>query len=189
MARYQDLGRFRVPPGFRGRSGMQTQLWWLVQATLFRLSPQPCYGWRRWLLRLFGATIGDGVVIRQSARITYPWKVTIGANSWIGDRAELYSLERIEIGRDVCISQDAYLCTGSHDMQVLDFAYDCHPVVIEDEAWIASGSFVAPGVTVGAGAVVGARALVLKSLAPGGVYAGQPARFLRQRRPGETVAG
>src|SRR5690606_37453676 len=71
--RVQDLARFRLPPGFRGRSALVVQLWWLVQATLFRLSPQVCYGWRRWLLRLFGARIGQGVLVRPSARITYPW--------------------------------------------------------------------------------------------------------------------
>ncbi|KMK63832.1 WcaF family extracellular polysaccharide biosynthesis acetyltransferase [Puniceibacterium sp. IMCC21224] len=177
----QRLSDFRVPPGFRGRSALFTQVWWIVQACLIRPSPQPCYAWRVFWLRLFGAQIGDGVMIRQSARVTYPWKVTIGDNSWIGDRAELYSLERIEIGSNVCISQDCYLCTGSHDMTDPAFGYACGAITVEDESWLAAGTFVAPGVTVRRGAVAGARSVVLHDMAAGMVHAGQPARPIRPR--------
>ena len=90
--RFQDLSRFRLPADFRGRSAVWVQLWWLVQATLFRLSPQFLFGWRRWLLRLFGARVGAGVLIRPTATITYPWKVAIGDHSWVGDDVVLYSL-------------------------------------------------------------------------------------------------
>lgn len=177
----QDLGCFSVPPGFRGRSGFMVQLWWLVQGTLFALSPQPLYRWRAFLLRLFGAEVGRGVVIRPSVRVTYPWKVSIGDNAWIGDRAELYSLERIEIGADACISQDCYLCTGSHDHRQPDFPYACAPITLGAQVWVAAGSFVGPGVTIGEATVVGARSLVLKDLAPLSVYAGHPARRLAPR--------
>src|SRR5690242_2104389 len=91
----QDLSRFRMPPGFRGRGAIIVQIWWLVQAVFFGLSPQIAYGWRRWLLRLFGAQIGRRVLIRPSARVTYPWKVKIGDNAWIGDHVVLYSLGEI----------------------------------------------------------------------------------------------
>ena len=114
---FQDLERFRVPPGFRGRTGFVVLLWQLVQSTLFGLSPQPLYAWRRALLRLFGAKIGRKVLVRPTARVTYPWKVEIGDCSWIGDHAELYSLDRISIGRNAAISQRSYLCTASHDME------------------------------------------------------------------------
>ena len=183
----QRLAEFSVPSNFRQRSVVFTLVWWLVQATLFRASPQPMYRWRCFLLRRFGAQIGDGVKIRQSARVTYPWKVSIGDNSWIGDRAELYSLVDITIGANTCISQDVYLCTGSHDMNDLTFSYDCDPIVIGDEAWLAAGSFVAPGVVIGDRAVVGARSLVLDSLSAGGVYAGHPARFVRHRCDNERT--
>lgn len=177
----QSLSAFRVPPGFRGRSALYTQVWWLVQALLIRPSPQPFYGWRVFWLRLFGAKVGEGVKVRQSARVTYPWKVTIGDHSWIGDRAELYSLDRIDIGANVCISQDCYICTGSHDMSDPAFGYDCAPIRVEDESWLAAGTFVGPGVTVGRGSVAGARSLVLRDMAPGMVYAGHPARPMRPR--------
>jgi putative colanic acid biosynthesis acetyltransferase WcaF len=182
MAReFQDLERFRVPPGFRGRSGLVVLLWQLVQPTLFGLSPQPFYAWRRALLRLFGAKIGRKVLLRPTARVTYPWKVEIGDCSWIGDHAELYSLERISIGRNVVVSQRSYLCTASHDMNDFAFSYITAPISIGDQAWVASDVFVAPGVTVGRGAVVGARSTVFDDVPPETVAYGQPARAVRKR--------
>ena len=105
----QDLSRFRLPPGFRGRSAMAVQLWWMTQATLFRLSPQFAYGFRRRLLRMSGANVGQGVLVRPTVTVTYPWKVSIGDRAWVGDHAVLYSLGEIEIGADAVVSQRAYL--------------------------------------------------------------------------------
>lgn len=179
--KYQDLSKFKISKEFRGRSAIYTQIWWIVQATLIGLSPQPLYRWRAFWLKVFGAEIGYGLKMRPSARITYPWKVKIGNNTWIGDRAELYSLESIKIGNNVCISQDCYICTGSHDMGKLDFSYDCEPIVIDDEVWLASGCFVNPGVRIGTGAVVAARSVVTRSLEAGMVYRGQPAKPSHRR--------
>ncbi len=86
----QQLNSFRLPSGFRGRSAWFVQLWWLVQATAFRWSPQVLYGWRRWLLRRFGARIGSHVLLRPSVQITYPSKLTIGDFAWVGDDVVLY---------------------------------------------------------------------------------------------------
>lgn len=187
MNKFQALSAFSVPRGFRGRSAIVTQVWWLVQAILFRPSPQFLYAWRVFLLRRFGAQIGEGVKIRQSARVTYPWNITIGDNSWIGDRAELYSLAKIVIGADACISQDSYICTGSHDINNLDFRYNCAPIHIASEAWIAAGCFIGPGVQVGRGTVVGARSVVLQSLEAESIYAGHPAKFINKRTPKTTT--
>jgi putative colanic acid biosynthesis acetyltransferase WcaF len=165
----------------RGRSGAIVLLWWFVQATLFRCSPQPMYGFRRWLLRLFGAKIGKGVKIRPTAIITYPWKVSIGDHSWIGDRAELYSLDRIEIGAHCVVSQRSYLCTGSHDMTDPAFGLIVKPVRMMDGAWVASDVFVCPGVTIGLMAVAAARSTVLRDIPAEEVHAGTPARFIRWR--------
>jgi len=177
----QDLSSFRLPPNFRGRSAVCVQLWWLVQATFFRLSPQAMYGWRRWLLRLFGAKIGHGVVIRPTVEITYPWKLAIGDYSWIGDHVRLYTLGHIEIGDNAVVSQDCYICTASHDYRSPSFGIFDTPVKIESEAWLATDVFVAPGVTIGHGAVVGARSTVLKDLPPMMICAGYPAKPLRSR--------
>jgi putative colanic acid biosynthesis acetyltransferase WcaF len=146
-----------------------------VQATLFACSPQPLYGWRRFLLRVFGARIGRAVQVRPSAHITYPWKVVIGDNAWIGDRAELYSLGPIHIGADAVISQRSYLCAATHDHRHPDFPIVAKPVTIGAEAWIATDVFVAPGVSIGVGAMIGARSSVFKDVADYAIAMGSPA--------------
>ena len=171
----QDLGRFVQPAGFRGRSRVIVQLWWIVQSTLFRGSPQFMYGWRRFLLRVFGAKIGNGVLIRGTVRITFPWKLSIGDHSWVGDFAELYNLGEIDIGCNSVVSQYVYLCTGSHNFHSPTFDIYQQGIRVEDEAWVAAGTFVHPGVTIGRGSVVGARSVVSKDTEPFMVYAGSPA--------------
>jgi putative colanic acid biosynthesis acetyltransferase WcaF len=181
----QDLEKFTIPAGFRGRPAWLVQLWWLVQATLFGLSPQFMYAWRNWLLRTFGAAVGVGVHIRPTARITYPWKVSIGDWSWIGDGAVIYSLEHIVIGRNVSISQRCYLCAGSHDYTKADFSYvldaEKTRIVVEDEVWLANDVFVGPGTTIGRGTVVGARSNVFRSLPAMMVCYGTPAEAKKPR--------
>ena len=179
--RYQRLDRFRLPGGLPGRPALVVQAWRLVQATLFAWSPQSLYGWRRFLLRLFGAKVGKNVLVRPSARVTYPWKVSIGDYSWVGDGAVLYALGEIWIGAHTVISQGAYLCTGSHDTASPAFEIYARPVEIGDEVWIAADVFVAPGVYVGHGCVVGARSTVLHDLPRGMVCYGSPARPVRPR--------
>ena len=180
--RYQQLERFQVPPGFRGRSKVYVQLWWLVQSTLFAMSPQAMYGWRAWLLRLFGARIGRGAIIRPSVKIPYPWKLTIGDYCHIGDEVHLYTYGEIEIGDCAVISQRSYICTGSHDYTSPTFELFAKKIVIEAEAWVAMDVFVAPGVTIGHGAVVGARSSVFHDVPPGTVSLGTPARVVGERR-------
>ena len=181
MREFQNLDQFRVPPGFRGRGAVVVVLWQVVQSTLFALSPQPFFAWRRFLLRLFGAKIGRRVLLRPTVRVTYPWKTEIGDFSWVGDHVELYSLDFISIGSHSVISQRSYLCTGSHDMADLAFSYITAPITVGDQVWIASDVFVAPGVKVGRGAVVGARSTVLKDVPPAVVAIGEPARGVRDR--------
>lgn len=175
------LDQFRLPENFRGRAAFVVQLWWLVQSTLFSMSPQFMYGWRNFLLRAFGAQIGKGVVIRPSVRITYPWKLKVGDHSWVGDNAELYSLGEIRIGNNAVISQRSYLCTGSHDYTKPEFDIYALPVVIEDEAWVATDVYVAPGVTIGRGAVIGARSSVFSDMPECMICFGSPAKPVKPR--------
>jgi putative colanic acid biosynthesis acetyltransferase WcaF len=177
----QDLASFKLPADFRGRSGAVVQLWWLVQATLFRWSPQVLYGFRRWLLRLFGAKIGVGVIVRPTVEIPYPWKLSIGDHSWIGDYAVLYCFAEITIGRNAVVSQKSYLCAGTHDYRSPGFDIQAFPIVIEDEAWVAADVFVAPGVTIGRGAVVGSRSSVFSDLPAMMICVGSPARPVHAR--------
>lgn len=177
----QDLSRFRMPPGFRGRSAVAVQLWWLAQATLFQLSPQFAYGFRRWLLRCFGAQVGKRVVIRPSVTITYPWKVSIGDYAWIGDDVVLYSLGEIEIGANAVVSQRCYLCAADHDYSQSDFPIRARKVTISSEAWVAADVFVGPGVSIGPGAVIGARSAVFADMPGSMVCIGQPCKPIKAR--------
>src|SRR5215469_9694919 len=113
--RVQDLRRSETPAGFQGQNKLLVQTWYLVQAILFHPSPHFLVGWRRFLLRLFGGKVGQNVRIRPSAKITYPWNVTIGDYSYIGDDVVVYSLGEIHIGSHVSISYRAFLCCGTHD--------------------------------------------------------------------------
>lgn len=177
----QDLSCFRLPPGFRGRSAVVVQLWWFVHSTLFHWSPQFAYGFRRWLLRCFGARVGKGVVIRPSVTITYPWKVCIGDYAWIGDDVVLYSLGEIKIGAHAVVSQSSYLCAADHDYTQVGFPIRSRRITIGAEAWVATDVFVAPGVSIGRGAVIGARSGVFKDMPAGMVCLGSPCTPRKER--------
>lgn len=178
---YQSLNKFKQPSDFRGRSAIIVQLWWVVQATLFACSPQFMYSWRNFLLRLFGAQIGENVIIRPTVRVTYPWKLTVGDFAWIGDHAELYTLGNITIGKNAVVSQKCYLCTGSHDFQSEGFDIFQKPIVVEDEAWVAADVYIAPGLTIGKGAVIGARSSVFSNMPEGMICIGSPAKPIKPR--------
>ena len=177
----QQLNKFKLPKNFRGRSALTVQLWWFVQALFFNPSPQIFYKWRVFLLRLFGAKIGKGVVIRPSVKVTYPWKVSIGDYSWIGDEVTLYSLGEIEIGKNTVISQKSYICTGSHDMHSENFDIFAQKITIKDGCWIATDVFVAPGIIIEENVVVGARSSVFNALPKNKVCIGSPAKPIKDR--------
>ena len=165
----------------RGKSNITVLLWWVIQGTLFRFSLHNMYRWRAFLLRLFGATIGKKVQIRASAKFTYPWKVCIGDYSWIGDNVKFYSLDYIEIGKNCIISQESYLCTGTHDLEDPYFSLITKPIIIKDGVWIATDVFIHPGVTVYEMAVVAARSNVTRDIPANKVFAGSPAKFVKER--------
>jgi len=178
----QDLSAFRLPKGFRGRSLFFVQLWWIVQATVFRWSPLFAFGFRRWLLRRFGAEIGKNVLVPPSATVIYPWRLSIGDNSWIGEGVVLYTVAEIQIGENAVVSQCSYLCTGSHDYSLPSFPTFARKISIESEAWLGAGVFVAPGVTVGQGAVIGARSSVFADMPARMVCFGHPCRPVKERK-------
>jgi putative colanic acid biosynthesis acetyltransferase WcaF len=178
---YQDLSIFSVEDSFRGKSKIVVQLWWIIQDTIFKWSPQVLYSWRNFLLKLFGAKIGKNVKIRSSVKITYPWKVAIGDYSWIGDECVLYSLGNITIGKHVAIAHKVYLNTGGHDYQKVSFDIFSKSIVIEDECWITNDVYVAPGIIIGKGSIVSARSSVLKPLPSGKVCVGTPAQPIKDR--------
>jgi putative colanic acid biosynthesis acetyltransferase WcaF len=186
---YQNLKLFTVPADFRGRSKVKVQLWWIVQSTLFRCSPQFLFPWRRFLLRLFGAKIGKQVNIRSSVRVTYPWKLTVGDNTWIGDDCVLYNLGHINIGSNVAIAHKVYINTGGHLYDKITFDIFEKPVVIGDQCWITNDVYIAPGVTIGKGTIVSARSSVLKDLPAGKICFGTPAKPVKDRIVQSDVIG
>jgi len=159
-----------------GRPAWFVLLWWLVQAVAFPLTLHNFNILRSALLRLFGAKIGRGVVIRPTAKFTFPWKVKIGDYSWIGDDVVFYSLDYIRIGQHSVISQKSYLCTGSHDSLDRAFSLITAPITIGNGVWVATDCFVGPGVEIGANSVIGTRSTVLRSLPSGQVCWGTPCR-------------
>lgn len=147
---------------------------WGVCQPLFRFTPRPFWGFRVWLLRLFGARIGCAVHIYPTVRITIPWHLHIEDQAAVGDRAILYALGPIHIGPRATVSQNAHLCAGSHDWRDPARPLLRPPVVIGPDAWVCADAFVGPGVVIGAGAILGARGVALRDL---------PARHIGQGNP------
>lgn len=164
----RDLAAFTGAGYDIGRGRLTQALWLAVSGTVFVRWWCPARV-RVAILRAFGASIGEGVLIRHRVRIHWPWKLTVGSGSWIGEGAWLLNLEPITIGADVCISQEVLLCTGSHDRHSPTFEFDNVPIVIEDGAWVAARATVLRGVTVGARATVAATALVVDDVRPDAV--------------------
>lgn len=154
---------------------------WMLGRVVFEWSPRPCFGFRRWWLRLFGAQVGKAVNIYPSAHIYYPWNLEIGAWSCIGEWALVYNLGQVTIGENVTISQRVHLCAGTHDYRSMEMPLIKLPIVIESSAWICADAFVGPGVTVAVGAVVGARGVAVKDVPEWTVVAGNPSRILKRR--------
>ena len=178
---YQNIKDFKVPKGFRGKSIITVQLWFIINATLFRFSPRIVNKWRKFLLIIFGAKVGTNVLIRPSAKILYPWNLEIGNYSWIGDNVTIYNMGKIQIGNNTVISQKSYLCSGSHDHNKPTFDIFAKPIHIGNEVWIAADVFVAPDVTIGDGTVIGYRSTVSKNLPPNMICIGNPAKPVKNR--------
>lgn len=156
--------------------------WLVVQATLWRLAWKRIPILRAGLLKCFGARVPLRVLLSEGVRVYMPWAMKIGRSVAVGPRVDFYNLGGIEIGDRVVISQDAYLCGGTHDYTVPTYPLVRLPIVIEDDVWIGAGAFIGPGVRIGRGAVVGARAVVVHDVPAWNVVAGNPARVIKERR-------
>lgn len=176
-----DIGGNRRSRKYRRRELAERVLWALCQP-LFRFSPRHLYGWRNLLLRLFGARIGDRVRIYPGARIFLPSLLEIGDQTTVGPDTRLYNLGPLRIGAQVTVSQGAHLCGGSHDDSDPAFRLIRAPITLGDGCWICADAFVGPSVSIGAGAVLGARAVAMRDVPAWQVHAGNPARYIRDRR-------
>jgi putative colanic acid biosynthesis acetyltransferase WcaF len=162
------LDRFDNRSFDRGRSPFVEALWLLIDLALIR-SGVPGSRHRVLVLRAFGARIGEGVVVKPHVRVKFPWRLSVGAHSWIGEDVWIDNLAEVSIGAHVCVSQGAYLCTGGHDRRKESFDLVTRSIRIEDGAWICARACIAPGVTVGAGAVVALGAVVARDIEPFGL--------------------
>lgn len=161
-------------------------LWAMTYLFAFRPSPKLCFRWRVFLLRLFGAQIGEKTKIYSSVKFFVPSNAVIGDHCIIGPDVRFYNVAEIRIGNQTVISQHAHLCAATHDFRNPGFKLFPKPIEVGDSCWIAADAFVGPGVTIGASAVVGARAVVFKEVMPGMVVAGNPATVVGCRQPQEN---
>ncbi len=154
---------------------------WGFGKIAFKLSPRPCFGFRCWLLRCFGAKIGKNVNIYPSANIYYPWNLEIGDDSAIGEWALVYNLGKVIIGSRTTVSQRVHLCAGTHDYRKPDLPLIKPPIFIGAEVWICADAFIGPNVTVGNRAIIGAASVVVKDCSGGTIYAGNPVKIIKER--------
>ncbi|RIJ29201.1 LbetaH domain-containing protein [Henriciella algicola] len=163
------------------RSEQLGRVLWALARPLFRFSPRLFWGWRRMILRLFGAKIGSDVHVYPSVRVTIPWNIEIGDKAAVGDYAILYALGPICIGERATVSQYAHLCAGTHDWRDPAMRLIKAPLVIGNDAWICANAFVGPGVVIGANAIVGAGAVTMKNVDDSTIVVGNPAQVLGKR--------
>ena len=182
MPQYNPVQTNQMPR----REKFLQRIWEVVRVVLCRPTPFFMRRWRRFVTVIFarlcgGCNIARHVSLSRKCRIDYPWRLSIGERSSIGDSAWVYALDRISIGRNVCIGEDVCLITGSHDVASPHFDLVTRPITINDNVWVATGAMVLPGVTIGEGAVVAAGAVVAKDVEPWAVVGGNPAKFIKKR--------
>ncbi len=164
-----------------GAGKLKQICWYLVNVLVFKNGLFVSSSFKVFLLKCFGANVANGVVIKPSVNIKYPWKLSIGRNSWIGEHVWIDNLATVSIGDHVCISQGALLLTGNHNYKKTSFDLMLGPITIEDGAWIGAKAIVCPGTVCGTHAVVTAGAVVSGILASYGIYKGNPAQQTGER--------
>lgn len=165
----------------RGASRLTEFLWLVASAMLFE-TWLPGSRWRKLLLQVFGARLGKGVVIKPRVRVKYPWKLSVGDYSWIGEQVWIDNLAEVKIGENACVSQGAYLCTGSHDWSLKSFDLVICPIDVEKNAWVGASCVLAPGTKLCEGSVLSLGSVAKGRLAPWMIYSGHFAKPIGPRR-------
>lgn len=175
---FQQLDRAQRAP-YSVRERLLRALWTLVNQTIWRV-PRG-WAWRRTLLKLFGAKVGQRTFIRASTKVFHPWLFEIGDHSALGPGVVIYNLGRVQIGSHTTLSQDTYVCAGTHDYTIAHLPLLRPPIEIGNGVWVAAQAFIGPGTSIGDNCVIGARAVVTSDIASGTVAAGNPARVIKPR--------
>jgi putative colanic acid biosynthesis acetyltransferase WcaF len=168
-------------PAFSLRNKFSRLTWGIVYASLFRLSPRPFHGWRRFLLRAFGAHIGAAVHVYPTAQIWAPWNLSCDDQATIGPDAIIYNPKALFIGSHAIVSQMAYICGATHDYETPAFPLIAFPMTLGAYSWVCARAAVQPGVNVGEGAVLALGSVASRDLEPWTVYGGIPARRIKSR--------
>lgn len=168
--------------GYHPGAGLiKRSLWFLLHALAFNSRLVPGSAWRCALLRLFGARVGQGVVIKPQVAVKYPWFLEIGDHVWLGEGAWIDNLAPVRLDSHVCISQGAYLLTGNHDYRDPAFGLMVAGIQLGEGAWVGARAIVCPGVSLGRGAVLSAGSVLSGDAQAHGVYRGNPAQWVRHR--------
>lgn len=174
LSRYNNLG-YQPGPAWK------RALWYIVNAFFFNSALCPFYAPKRALLRLFGAKLGKGVVLKQYINIKYPWLLTIGNYSWIGENVWIDNLRTVVVGNHVCISQGALLICGNHDYTKPAFDSMITEIILEDGVWICAEALVAGGAVCKSHSVLLAGSVTAGTLDANGIYRGNPAVKIKER--------
>jgi putative colanic acid biosynthesis acetyltransferase WcaF len=165
----------------RGSSKLKEIAWYLIKISFFLAAfPFPS-SFKIYLLKLFGAKIGTGVIIKPRVNIHFPWKLEVGNDVWIGEEALILNFEKVVIGNNVCISQRSFLCGGNHDYRIPSMPYRNKPIILKDGCWIGACSFIGPGVTIGVDTVVIVGSVVTSDLESNIVCRKNPPEFSKTR--------
>lgn len=156
--------------------------WYFINSIFFKNSLITSSSLKVWLLRLFGAKIGNGVVIKPSVNIKYPWLLSVGDHVWIGEKVWIDNLTDVVIGNNVCVSQSAMLLTGNHDYKKQTFDLRVAAIILEDGVWVGAKSIVCPGVICQSHSVLSVNSVANKNLSAYGIYQGNPAIKVRDRK-------
>jgi len=177
-----DLSRFDNSWYSPGRGVLVRTLWLFFNALFMQNPLNPSSMVKIFILKMFGAKIGMGVVLKPSINIKYPWNLEIGDYSWIGEGVWLDSLGTIKIGNHCCLSQGVYFCTGNHDWTDPAFCLIVKPITVEDGAWVGARVTVLPGVTISSHSVLAAGSVVSQNTEPNMIYVGNPAQAVKERK-------
>ena len=178
---YPDLSSYDNSWYSPGRGIAVRVLWLFVGLPIIRCQLLPFYSVRRFILRCFGAKVERGVVLKSGLRVKYPWLLSIGGQSWIGEDVWIDNLVEVRIGANACVSQGAHLCTGNHDWTDPSFGLLVRPIVLEDGAWVGTRALICPGVQIGRCGIAAAGSVVTKSIPAFEIHSGNPACFVKRR--------
>jgi putative colanic acid biosynthesis acetyltransferase WcaF len=175
------MSRTLTTSNITGLNRLGRILWIIVWCVFFRFSPVIFHGWRRFLVRCFGGSIGKGANLYPSAKVWAPWNLIMEENSCLSHGVICYNVASVHLGKNVTVSQYSHLCTATHDYTDQSMALMFAPIRIEDHAWVTADVFVGPGVTIGEGAVINARSSVFSDIEPWTVAKGYPAKSYKKR--------